>query len=390
MLPRSCKPAIVIVAFKRPNTLARILHFITKANFQGYEDIPLIISIDKSDCLQVTEIAQKFVWVHGTKRIIQQNVNLGLRKHIISCGDLTEEYEAVIVLEDDLIVSPGFYDYAVQAMQFYENTANMSGISLYSYDFNEYAETRFSAIHDGYDNYFIQTASSWGQLWTRDQWRGFKSWYELNESSSWNITDPLPDKLSTWPETSWKKYFIRYMVLEKKYFVYPRISLTTNSGDSGTNHRGTTNNYQVPLLLRRKLYRFSTFENSISIYDSHYEIEAQCLKLINSDLKEIDFECDLNGTKNLLKVKADYLLSIRDCDRPDLSYALSLVPQELNVVFGVPGNFFNLAKATNFGQVSVRKQMAQLRHINKNLGWRRYSEMLRYTLQDSAKKWLRL
>jgi len=362
----------VIVTYNRAYSLQRLLRSISRANFAGHTDVPLIISIDKSNCQEVLEVARKFQWEHGPKCVIEHTEHLGLRKHIISCGDLTEEYGAVIVLEDDLYVSPVFYDYAVQAMRFYDGDERISGISLYSYDFNEYAQMRFCPLDDGYDNYFIQNASSWGQLWTRAQWVDFKQWYISQSQLTVRQEDPLPTSVIRWSESSWKKYFIKYMVLRNKYFVYPRVSLSTNFGDIGTHARVGSTRCQVPLALRRKVYDFSRLEDSISVYDSYFEIAAHCLKYYNQDLVHVDFESDFYGTKDLGKVKTEYLLSIRECTQPILSYSIDFVPQELSVILSCEGKFFHLAKVGDFGELKQDKRHFQLRHLHKNLGLRSY------------------
>ena len=198
-------PAIVVVAYNRPIALTQILWSISRAQFTGYDNIPLVISIDKSDDETVTQIAESFIWGYGTKRIIKHESRLGLRNHILACGDLTSEYHAVIVLEDDLYVSPVFYDYAVQAMRYFGEDEAISGISLYAYDVNEHAIVRFCAIDDGNHNYFLQSASSWGQLWTRRQWDGFRHWYAENADKGVTADDPLPRNVISWKETSDRK-----------------------------------------------------------------------------------------------------------------------------------------------------------------------------------------
>jgi hypothetical protein len=226
------KPAIAIAAYNRPDSLARLLHSIAQADYTGYDDISLIISIDNSPVTEVSEIANNFIWKYGSKKVIKHEKNIGLKANIFFCGDLTEKYKSVIVLEDDLFVSSAFYDYTCQAIKFYNNSDKVTGISLYSYDFNEYAKMRFIPLHDGFDNYFLQSATSWGQAWTWRQWKNFKNWYECNSSVSEN--DPLPENVINWKENSWKKHYIKYMVINKKYFVIPRISLTTNFAELGT------------------------------------------------------------------------------------------------------------------------------------------------------------
>ncbi len=376
-------PAIVVVAFARPLALERLLKTITRANYQTDEEIPLVISIDKGGSSETLKVAHDFVWQHGSKRIIEHQKNLGLRRHIISCGDLTQEYGAVIILEDDLLVSPEFYRYSVEAIAYYEDRPEIAGISLYSYDFNEYAETKFIPLEDGYDNYFIQTACSWGQAWTRKQWSGFKQWYDADFCSATidKIDKIAPQKLTEWSENSWKKYFIKYIISQNKYFVYPRISLSTNSGDRGTNHGGG-GNFQVSLLLGYKRYNFSNLEQSVCIYDSHYEIESSCLKKLNPKLPDLDFECDFYGTKTLENIRSNYLISIKECSCPLETYSLSLVPQELNIIFKLSGNCFSLGRTKHFKEIKLSNTITQLKYLHKNLGWTRYKNILQQTFID--------
>jgi hypothetical protein len=172
-------PAIVVVAYNRPKSLERILHSIQQAHFSN-NSVPLIISIDKSGSDDVFEVARNFQWKHGVKKIIQHPQNLGLKEHILSCGDLTETYDEIILLEDDLFVSPYFYEYATKALGFYSNEEKIGGISLYSYDMAENGFYPFYPVNDNSDVYFVQIAASWGQAWNKKQWGDFRRWFEKN------------------------------------------------------------------------------------------------------------------------------------------------------------------------------------------------------------------
>ena len=112
-------PPIVVVGFNRPVSLKRILASLNQAYYPEHTTIKLIISIDKSDTnKEVLAIAENFEWKFGEKTVNYQKENLGLRKHIIQCGNYSLKYESVIILEDDLFVSPNFYLYAQKALGF--------------------------------------------------------------------------------------------------------------------------------------------------------------------------------------------------------------------------------------------------------------------------------
>ena len=140
--------AIVVVTFNRPNSLERLLKSLYYSDYTGYSDIILYISIDFSDNSECQKIAESFDWIHGDKIIISHNSNLGLKKHILSCGDLVKKHDAIIVLEDDLLVSPQYFKFAVSAYDFYKNDSRIAGISLYNYNYNENAYCGFEPIYD--------------------------------------------------------------------------------------------------------------------------------------------------------------------------------------------------------------------------------------------------
>ena len=112
-------PAIVISCFNRPKALKRILEFLKSADYPSLKNIPLVISIDGGGLSSIIDIANEFDWPYGDKKIIKYEKNLGLKDHIISCGDLTSDYGSIILLEDDLVVSKSFYHFACKSAEFY-------------------------------------------------------------------------------------------------------------------------------------------------------------------------------------------------------------------------------------------------------------------------------
>ena len=362
-------PAIVIVAYNRPNSLRVLLNSLARSYFNS-RNINLVISIDGGGPNSVKEVAENFVWEFGEKIIINYRRNLGLHKHVIFCGDLAFEYGSVIVLEDDLFVSPYFYEYACKSIGFYKPDNRVCGISLYSYNYNEHNKVPFIPIDDGNDVYFIQTASSWGQLWTCGQWKAFRAWYDKNINDKNLSWDYLPEDVAMWPSSSWKKYFINYMVDTKKYMVFPRTSLTTNSGCIGTHAKRPSVNSQVPLISGKQGYRFSKLEESISVYDCYYEICSDSMKKIAPDLTKYEFEVDLLGSKPLGKVGSPYLLTSKESISPIKSYGLELLPIELNIAYNLDGTHLSLTKTKDANSLKYNKRVRLLKLLRKDVGLR--------------------
>lgn len=339
-------PAIVIATYNRPHALSRLLNSIAVANYDGYNDIPLVISIDGEGSPQCEEIANNFIWTHGEKIIILHVQNLGLKRHILSCGDLTEKFGAIIMLEEDVLVSPYFYDYSVQTLTYYQDESRIAGVSLFFLKNSEMTQTPFWPMANGHDVFFAQVPSSWGQCWTKEQWGNFKNYFETNCDKE--LSSLLPPQVQNWPsESSWKKYFYSYMIEADLYFVIPYVSYATNMGDKGEHFSESTLMFQSPLMLYKKDLRLLPFSIGSILYDAYFEPLPEMIKNFGQ-LLDYNFEVDLAGAKPLSQIQTPYLLSIKETTKAIFSYDMSLTPVEMNVIQNIPGKYIHFARTEDF------------------------------------------
>ena len=336
-------PAIVVVTYNRPDSLVRLLGSLSKARYP--DGVPLVISIDGGDNRekQVVKIAEEFPWPHGKKEVICHEKNLGLRKHILSCGDLTERYDSVIVLEDDTHVSPVFYLYAMQTVRFYGARPEIGGISLYVPRLNPTTHLIFEPLFDDTDVYFIQWPSSWGQIWTSRQWQEFKQWYAENDGP---ITDDayIPDDAVSWPDSSWKKYYLKYLVETDRFFVYPREALSTSFQDAGLHQVDATIALQAQLQYFKEAYRLQHLENSCCVYDAWHNLLPDRLNRFVPELIKYEYVVDLSGHRPFKKIQTPYLLTCRPANNPIMQFGKKLRPVEMNVIEMLPGNGIALCR----------------------------------------------
>ena len=146
--------AIITVGYNRPDSMQQLLNTVVNADYEN-DKVDLIISI-----------AENIKWSYGEKKIRAFSERQGLRNHIIQCGDMTEYYDAVVVLEDDLMVSKYYYTYVKQALAFYCDDCKIAGISLYKHQTHPGVYRPFEPVNNGYDVYMQQFAMSWGQCWS--------------------------------------------------------------------------------------------------------------------------------------------------------------------------------------------------------------------------------
>ena len=331
------KPVIVVVAFNRPKSLQRLLRFLAEARYPD-KDVTLIISIDKGKNQNVLDIANAFIWEHGNKIVDYQKENLKLRKHILKCGNWSKEYGSVIVLEDDLIVSPYFYLYAMQTLEFSATKSYIGGISLYNHRWNVNVSEPFEISDDCYDTWYFQFASSWGEAWTYEQWKDFKKWYIINEDKDLHSSS-MPEFVANWSKSSWLKYFIKYLIENDKYFIYPKKSLTSNFSDAGTHVNSDNTNYQVAFDECERIYKIPELEESKCVYDAFFEYQR--MEEIEG-MDKTELTVDLYGSKRGI-CATRYLISRNIYNYAVVkSYGCSMRPHEANIKYNISGKDFFL------------------------------------------------
>lgn len=321
--------AIVVVAYNREKSTKRLLQSLNTANYTSA--VPLIISIDKSSTDAVERYADSFQWKHGEKRVVKHRENLGLRKHVLSIGQYLKEYDAIVVLEDDITVAPSFMHYVQATVNKYHTDDQLAGISLYSFGVNNQKQLPFTPLQDDSDVYLMQLAQSWGQIWMKKGWHAFEQWYK-NNNEPFHDTD-VPKEICEWSKNSWLKYHNRYCIRENKFFVYPYTSFATNNGDQGEHFTENEVLYQTPLQYGNKQQFKLPDTDAIRVrYDAYYENMQLASHL---GIAEKELTVDLYGGKVLHN---RYLLSTKSLPfRIVQSYAMELRPWDANIIEGRKG-----------------------------------------------------
>ena len=327
------KPAIVVIAYNRAESLKRLLDSLANADYPE-KDISLIISIDyHPNNRDVIDVANEFEWVNGIKIVQTHDEKKGLRQHVLECGDYVFDYQAIIMLEDDLVVSRDYYYFAQAAQNFYTDENNIGGVSLYSNELNNFSRHVFRPLRTQYDVYFRQVCESWGQSWTERQWKGFREW--LNKNITIGYGTDMPQEIYNWPETSWGKYFSKYVVESNLFLVIPYIARSTCFSEVGqhTNSKDVSNQVCLQNGIPEK-YVFPDFSKGV-----HYDIFFE-----NMDLQPYLYEwcgeekcrIDING----LHPNGNERYTLSTLSKPYKivhGFALEMKPPEQNIIFNIQG-----------------------------------------------------
>lgn len=325
--------AIVVVAYNRVDSVARLLSSLEKAYF-NHGDVTLIISVDKSNTDIVEKYAENYNWPHGEKIVDKHETNFGLRKHMLSLGKWFEKVDAIVVLEDDIVVSPNFFSYTWQTVEKYYDCPDIAGISLYSLSVNYQTAALFSPEKDEHDVYFMNCAMSWGEVWMKESWMKFHDWYIHHQD--FPLLPHLPKSVCKWSNKSWLKYHIRYCIEENKFFVHPYVSLTTNYGDKGVHFTGggdTVN--QVSLQKGNKTFYSLPDFGADAVYYNGFMENKKLYKTLG--LGEEELCVDLQGGNNNQLNKKYWLTTEVKNYKIIKSYGLNYRPIEENIILENPG-----------------------------------------------------
>jgi hypothetical protein len=191
----------------------------------------------------------------------------------------------------------------------------------------------------------MQIAWFQGQAYTQKQWRAFRIWRET-AASQILPSDPMHELFQTFPPTDWFPLKTKYLVQTNRFYVFPRESLSTNFGDSGTHVRGTSF-FQVPLQTRRAHFRFQSFAESVSVYDSFQELLPERLNQLTDQFANYHFTVDLHGTRSVANIPTEFVLTTQALRNPLATFGLDLRPLLANVVHNQPGTGISFGRTAD-------------------------------------------
>lgn len=184
-------------------------------------------------------------------KIIEREKNMGLANSIVDgVTSVVNQYGRVIVLEDDLSVSPFFLKYMNEGLDRYENRDDIVSIHGYIYP----VKTKLP------EAFLIKGADCWGWATWKRGWDIFsfdaKSLYEQIKKAhrakefDFNYSYPYMDMLRRQIDGSagsWAVCWYASTFLKEKYTVYPGQSLVqlNDIEGIGSTHGSTPKSYMV-------------------------------------------------------------------------------------------------------------------------------------------------
>jgi len=160
---------VALFAYNRPGHLRQTVEALAANELSCETDLFIFLDGPKSDAdkLAVDEIRGyvSSIRVFRSVSLSEQQANLGLADSIIGgVSRMLEQYESVIVLEDDIVTSPFFLRYMNNALETYRWDDLVAGVHGFVYELEGLPET-----------FFLRGADCWGWATWRRAWDVFDS-----------------------------------------------------------------------------------------------------------------------------------------------------------------------------------------------------------------------
>lgn len=240
----------------------------------------------------VTEVRDFIKTISGFRNIIiiERDKNYGLAKSIIEgVTTVINQYGRLIVIEDDLIVTPRFLEYMNQALIKYKSESKVLQISGYMFPVDTSCDT---------DALFMPLTTSWGWATWKRAWDLFdpdaKSYEKLksdpnlrerfNLNGNYDYFSMLEKQIASETD-SWAIRWYLSVFLRNGLVLYPKNSLVMNTGMDGSGRHGSIDGVLSNSLL-----------SNLEIRDYPKEIEIS--ESFNSIIKQIN---KITSKKNYIR-----------------------------------------------------------------------------------------
>lgn len=246
---------IALFVYNRPRHTKNLIDSLRKNREAAESDLIIISDAPKHEKVTGVQGVREYIKsLTGFRsvRIIERSENYGLARNIIGgVTALLEESDRLIVLEDDLIVSPYFLSYMNDGLNLYAGDEQVGSIHGYVYPVKEQLPETF----------FLRGGDCWGWATWKRAWsffepdgrkllseikkRGLIRDFDLNNAYPYYrmLQKQVQGKNSSWAVRWHASLFLRDMLT-----LYPGSSFVNNQGadDSGT-HLKSTNVFEVPV-----------------------------------------------------------------------------------------------------------------------------------------------
>ncbi|XP_054796442.1 uncharacterized protein LOC129301855 [Prosopis cineraria] len=256
---------VKVLGFNRLDSLSRCILSLANADYLG-DRVHLHVYIDHfahqngssttldqklSESHRILEFVDGFDWKFGEKLVHYRTTNVGLQAQWLEAWWPSSDNEFVFIVEDDLEVSPLYYEFIKSLIvNFYYNASNYSpsiyGASLQRPRFVPGKHGNKLQLGDETRLFLYQLVGTWGQILFPKPWKEFRLWYDKNKAK--DIRPLLEGMVTTgWykkmGERIWTPWFIKFIQSRGYFNIYTNFlherALSVSHRDPGVNYGKT-------------------------------------------------------------------------------------------------------------------------------------------------------
>ncbi|MBW4454660.1 MAG: hypothetical protein KME55_19190 [Nostoc indistinguendum CM1-VF10] len=283
---------IALFVYKRPEHTRRTIESLMRC--PEFADSPLYVFCDgaktEQDKDKVMQTRQLVHYMVGKKStIVESPTNKGLADSIIlGVTHLCDIYGRVIVVEDDLVLSPVFLSFLNHALEKYQDEPSVMQISGYMYPIPEFTNRTTSL--------FLPFTTSWGWGTWKRAWECFdpeiNGWeiletdlqmqHKFNLDGTYNYFNMLKmqiaDQIDSWAiRWYWSIFKIN------GYALFPPISYVSNVGLDGSGTHGfLVARWFLKTKPNLKSSEVNSFPDIITVRDYDYKLIKKFLRTMNN------------------------------------------------------------------------------------------------------------
>lgn len=238
---------IVVFAYRRPEHLRNTLNSLKQC--EGFDSSPVIVycdgprNADEEASVEAThKVAREMLGEKAEYYFSDENRGLS-RSVIAGVNDTLARFGQVIVVEDDLELSPAFLRYMNEALERYADTENVFQISGYMFNVPEFADTQ--------EAMFLPFPVSWGWGTWKRAWDHFdpkaSGWEDLrtdaalrkrfNLDGNYDYSTMLIRQMEGLRD-SWAVRWYWSVFKANALALFPPSSLVRNTGFDGSGSHG--------------------------------------------------------------------------------------------------------------------------------------------------------
>lgn len=222
--------------------------------------------------------------------VFYSDIHLGCREATIrGMNYVLNKYEAVIDIEDDIIVSENFLDYMDDALRYFKDRNDICMIAGYSYSIKEIETYK-------YDSFIAKRLNTWGFGTWADRWK--KVDWELKDYDEFIEDDKM-----------------KYEFMEGGYDL---LTILRQQAEAELDAWDITWMYSMYKMGMMAVYPKISFTQNIGVFGSHYSGKMHEQQRIDLNSKRYDFDnCFFNRTISN-KIKEFFMTEIQFLDYKDV------------------------------------------------------------------------